>query len=88
MKKNIVIIVLIATTFISSVYAFIQQTSAEAAQKQAEMNLVLAVEAEKKASVNAAEVSAVVAQASQQAKLAMEERVRAQKALENCMKRK
>ncbi|CAN5172848.1 hypothetical protein BH09BAC3_BH09BAC3_00100 [soil metagenome] len=88
MKKNIIIAVLIALTLFSSIYAFIQQTVAVAAQKEAEMNLILALEAEKRASANAAEAAQQARVAMEQQKLAVEERARAQSALENCMKRK
>jgi hypothetical protein len=55
MKKNIVIVVLIVLTFLSSVYAFIQQTAAVASEQRALDNLVLAESARKEADQNAIE---------------------------------
>ena len=81
MKKNIVIVVLIVVTALSSVYAFIQQTKAKVAQKLAEQNLVMAVTAQKQADANAVE-------AMHQQQLAIKQRALALAALEKCMKRK
>jgi len=67
--------VLSVIALIALVYAFIQQTKAVAAQKQAELNLVLAEENEKKA--NAAKIEAVASaeEAKRQAIIAEEQTV-------------
>ena len=73
MKKNIVIVLLVVVTVLSSVYAFIQQTAAKAAHKQAEMNLDLALKAR--------------AEAEQQRAIANEQAMLLQKQMEECKKK-